>query len=128
MMHSGGKIISYQCRQTARSGKRGGGEMRLQAGPESVHSTTLATLAEQNRCQVGTILFDRPRPSHHSFPSWARRCVWVPSAEPAMGAGGALKFRPLDFGPLDKDDAVPRVRKAEGGKCEGGPVGTTYRR
>jgi hypothetical protein len=31
-------------------------------GPESVHRTTLATLAEQNRCQVGpTILFDRPR-------------------------------------------------------------------
>jgi hypothetical protein len=29
----------------------------------SVRSTTLATLAEQNRCQVGpTILFDRPRP------------------------------------------------------------------
>ena len=32
-------------------------------GSESVHSTTLATLAEQSRCQVGpTILFDRPRP------------------------------------------------------------------
>ena len=108
------------------------GEMRWRPGGRpgsgSVHSTTLATLAEQNRCQVGTILFDRPRQSHHSFPSWARRCVWVPSAEPAMGAGGAFKFRPLDFGPLDKDDAVPRVRKAEGGKCEGGPVGTTYRR
>jgi hypothetical protein len=43
----------------------------------SVHSTTLATLAEQNRCQVGpTILFDRPRqepPSLTSFVSlWAR--------------------------------------------------------
>jgi hypothetical protein len=32
------------------------------AGSGSVRSTTLDTLAEQNRCQVGpTILFDRPR-------------------------------------------------------------------
>jgi hypothetical protein len=31
-------------------------------------------------------------------------------------------------GPLDKDDAVPRVRKADGGKCDGGPVGTLYNR
>jgi hypothetical protein len=41
-----------------------GKEMRWRPGgrpgSESVHSTTLATLAEQNRCQVGpTILFDR---------------------------------------------------------------------
>jgi hypothetical protein len=35
--------------------------------------------------------------------------------------------KPFKFRPLDKDDAVPRVRKADGGKCEGGPVGTTYR-
>jgi hypothetical protein len=35
---------------------------RGRPGLESVHSTTVATLAEQNRCQVGpTILFDRPR-------------------------------------------------------------------
>jgi len=38
------------------------------------------------------------------------------------GCRGAFKFRPLD-----KDDAAPRVRKADGGECEGGPVGTTYR-
>ncbi len=43
------------------------------------------------------------------------------------GCGGSFS----NFGPSisapDKDDAVPRGRKAEGGKCEGGPVGTTYR-
>ena len=39
--------------------------------------------------------------------------------------GELLKFRPLDFGP-DKDDAVPMVRKADRGRCDGGPVGTTY--
>jgi hypothetical protein len=32
-----------------------------------------------------------------------------------------------NFGPLDKkDDAVPTVRKAVRGKCDGRPVGTPY--
>jgi hypothetical protein len=44
-----------------------------------------------------------------------------------MGAGEAFKISAPSISAPDKDDAVPRVRKAEGGKCEGGPVGTTYR-
>jgi hypothetical protein len=44
-----------------------GGKMRRRPGGRpgsgSVHSTTLATLAEQSQCQVGpTILFDHPPP------------------------------------------------------------------
>jgi hypothetical protein len=39
-----------------------------------------------------------------------------------------LGAKPFKFRPLDKDDAVPRVRKAVRGRCEGGPVGTTYNR
>jgi hypothetical protein len=39
-----------------------------------------------------------------------------------MGRGGSLS----KFGPLDKDDAVPMVRKVEARESEGGPVGTTY--
>jgi hypothetical protein len=35
--------------------------------------------------------------------------------------GELLKFRPLDFGPLDKDDAVPRVRKADAREMRGRP-------
>jgi hypothetical protein len=47
--------------ETADEGKCGG-DPAARAGPESVHNTTLAPLAEQNRCQVGpTIHFDRPR-------------------------------------------------------------------
>jgi hypothetical protein len=54
--------------------------------------------------------------------------LWT-SEEPVRWVQGELfKFRPPDFGPPDKDDAVPRVRKADGGKCEGGPVGTLYNR
>jgi hypothetical protein len=46
-----------------RSGPASGG------GWESVHRTTFATLAEQNRCQVGpTILLDRPRPGSPTPP------------------------------------------------------------
>jgi hypothetical protein len=41
--------------------------------------------------------------------------------------GELLKIRPSISAP-DKDDAVPRVRKADGGKCDGGPVGTLYNR
>jgi hypothetical protein len=106
----------------------------VRPGPESAHSTTLDTLAEQNRCQVGpTILFDRPRagtlaPSPHSFPRLGPAVLWA-SAEPVRWVQGELlKFRPLNFGRPDKDDAVPRVRKAMRGGCEGGPVGTPYNR
>jgi hypothetical protein len=52
-----------------------------------------------------------------------------PSAEPVRWVrGGAFKISAPRFRPPDKDDVVPRVRKADGGKCEGGPVGTTYNR
>jgi hypothetical protein len=62
-----------------------------------------------------------PRPSPHSLPV-GPAVLWA-SAEPVRWVQGELlKFRPLDFGPPDKDDAVPRVRKADGGKCEGGPA------
>jgi hypothetical protein len=57
-----------------------------------------------------------PAPSPPSFPGWARRSVGRGQSRCAMGAGELFKFRPLD-----KDDAVPRVRKAaDGGKCDGG--------
>jgi hypothetical protein len=70
------------------------------------------------------VLGSLPQPNHESDTG---AVLWVPSAEPVRWVQGELlKFRPPDFGP-DKDDAVPRVRKADGGKCEGGPVGTTYR-
>jgi hypothetical protein len=77
-----------------------------------------------------TIHFDRPRagtlaPRLIGFPV-GPAVLWA-SAEPVRWVQGELS----NFGPPisapDKDDAVPRVRKAEGGKCEGGPVGTTYR-
>jgi hypothetical protein len=68
----------------------------------------------------------KPRPSPHWFPSWARRSVGE-SRACAMGAGGAFKISAPRFRLLDKEDAVPMGRKADGGKCEGGPVGTTYR-
>jgi hypothetical protein len=58
------------------------GEMRWRPGgrpgSESVHSTPLATLAEQNRCQVGpTILFDRPRQDRPVLASIVS--VWAPA-------------------------------------------------
>jgi hypothetical protein len=58
-----------------------GGGAAVGDGWESVHRTTLATLDEQNRCQVGpTILFDRPpaqdpRPSSLRFPCGDARAV-----------------------------------------------------
>jgi hypothetical protein len=60
---------------------------------------------EQNRCQVGTILFDRPRQEPPLLPSfisvWARQSVGECRAF-AIGAGELFKFRPLDFGPWIK--------------------------
>jgi hypothetical protein len=71
---------------------------------------------EQNRCQVGTILFDRPRQEPPLLPSfisvWARQSVGERRAC-AMGWGRSLS----NFGPPDKDDAVPRVRKAAEGNA-----------
>jgi hypothetical protein len=60
------RFISWRCllRQKLTDGR---------PGPESVHSTTLATLAEQKRYQAGpTILFDRPRRCRRSVPGRAR--------------------------------------------------------
>jgi hypothetical protein len=79
------------------------------------------------------IFFDRPRagtlaPSPPSFPRLGPPfCGRVQSLRWVQGA---FKFRPLDFGPLDKDDAVPRVRKADGGKAMAARagVGTLYNR
>jgi hypothetical protein len=54
------------------------------------------------------------------IPSRLGRPLCGPSAEHARWVQGELS----NFGPSisapDKDDAVPRVRKANGGKCEGG--------
>jgi hypothetical protein len=70
------------------------GEMRWRPGgrpgSESVHSTTLATLAEPNRCQVGpTILFDRP-PAGAPAPHLIRSQCWA-----GHGAEGLRLWRGL---------------------------------
>jgi hypothetical protein len=62
-----------------------------------------------------TILFDRPRPDPPPLASFVSQ-LGPPFCGCRVqslcdGLGGAFKFRPLD-----KDDAVPRVRKADGGK------------
>jgi hypothetical protein len=62
-----------RCRRSGKRRRRGkcGGGSASGGGWESVHITTLATLEEQNRGQVGpTILFDRPRPGFPTPPSF----------------------------------------------------------
>ncbi len=81
---------------------------------------------DQNRMSGGAHDSRRPpragTPAPHliRFPLWARQSVGECRAC-AMGAGELFKFRPLD-----KDDAVPTVRKAVRGRCDGRPVGTPY--
>jgi hypothetical protein len=72
-------------------GEESRGEGNARAA-QSVHRTT-ADEPDHTGCHAGpTIHFDRPpcrnpRPSPHSFPSWARHSV-VPSAEQVRWAGG----------------------------------------
>jgi hypothetical protein len=117
----------------------------ISAPPDKDDAVPMVRKADGGKCAGGpvgttyrmsegpTIHFDRPRagtlaPSPPSFPGWARRSVGAEGRACAMGAGGAFKISAPRFRPPDKDDAVPRVRKADGGKCEGGPVGTMYNR
>jgi hypothetical protein len=74
-------------------------------GWESVHGSTLATLAEQNRCQVGpTILFDRPRQDPPPLASFVSQLgppfcgCRVQSMRNGLGAK-PFKFRPPRFRP-----------------------------
>jgi hypothetical protein len=109
------------------------GEMRWRPGgrpgSESVHSTTLATLAEQNRCQVGpTILFDRPRqdpptPRFNRSPVGPPLCGDQCRAEVRRVGGRSFSNFVPRFRPLDKDDALPMVRKACAGEMRWRPGG-----
>jgi hypothetical protein len=58
-----------------------------------------------------------PRPSPHSFSSVGPAIVWNRVQSRVRWLGGHFKFRPLD-----KDDAVPTLRKAVRGRCDGGPA------
>jgi hypothetical protein len=92
---------------------------------QAVHRTT-ADEPDQTRCHEGPTIQLRPAAREPPpLTSLVSPCgpanLWAKCRPWAIGAGELFKFRPLD-----KDDAVPTVRKADGGKCEGGPVGTTY--
>ena len=81
-------------------------------GPESVHRTTLATLAEQNRRQVGpTILFDHHRQEPPPLTSLVSPCgpanLWASAEHVRWVRGELFKFRPLDFGPSIKMTRYP---------------------
>jgi hypothetical protein len=71
------------------------------------------------------IFFDRPRQEPPPLTSFVSPCgpanLWAKCRACAMGSAELFKFRPLD-----KDDAVPTVRKAVRGRCDGRPVGTQY--
>ena len=78
-----------------------------------VHRTTARWGLTRTECQVGPkILVDRPVPEPPPLTSSDFPCgpATLRGRVQSMsdGFGGAFKFRPLD-----KDDAVPRVRKAE---------------
>jgi hypothetical protein len=92
----------------------------MRPGPESIHSTTLATLAEQNRCQVGpTILFDRPRQDPHSslqsFP-FGPATLWNQCRAEVQWVRRNFSNRRPQSG-TDGEEA------ADGGKCDGDPAG-----
>jgi hypothetical protein len=79
-----------------------------------------------SRCNVQppmSLTRPNPRPSPPSFPSWAGRSVGQMQSM-CDGLGGAFQIS----APSIKDDAVPMVRKAVRGRCDGRPVGTTYNR
>jgi hypothetical protein len=81
-----------------------------------------------DRRHVGpTIHFDRPVQELPPLTSSDFRCgpatLWAERRAWAMGAAELFKFRPLD-----KDDAVPTVRKAVRGRYDGRPNRYTVQR
>jgi hypothetical protein len=87
---------------------------------QSAHRTTADEPDQTGFHEGPTILFTPPAGS--PAPRLIRSPVGPPFCDcrvQSMRNGCGAK--PLRFRPLDKDDAVPRVRKADGGKCDGGP-------